>query len=218
MILTPKRQESEELLDEGTVAAEDRERSLRDLRRINKYLGAIPIYRSIVRRFTPRSILDLGAGTADLLEAVPDVPLRIALDFNLEHLLYLRRGSRVQRVVGDAQRLPFRANAVDLITSSHFFHHFSPEENSRVLEESLRVTRTGVGFTDTQRNYLPLLFIQLVGALRLVGRVTRLDGPASVRQGYTVGEVRDLAAHAGALKFEVARKWPFRFVLTLWKR
>lgn len=216
-MFTPQRTESEELLDEGGVEPADRERSLRDLRRINRYLGAVPIYRRIVRRFTPRSILDLGAGTADLLESVPHVPLRIGLDFNLDHLLYLREGSPVRRVVGDAQRLPFRDGTVDLITSSHFFHHFSPEENAVILSESLRVARKGVGVTDTQRNYVPLLFIRLLGALRLVGRVTRLDGPASVRQGYTLKEARGIASSTRASRIHVAQKWPFRFVLTLWK-
>lgn len=211
-----KRTESEELLDEGGIAPEERERSLRDLRRINKYLGATTVYRAIVRDFQPRSILDLGAGTADLLESVPDVPLRVALDFTLEHLLYLREGSRVHRVVADAQRLPFRDGAVDLITSSHFFHHFSPDENTVILRESLRVARKGAGVTDTQRKHLPLLFMQAVGALRLIGRVTRLDGPASVRQGYVVSEVRDLALRIPAAS-SVTRKWPFRFVLTLKK-
>lgn len=216
-MFTPERTESEELLDEGGVEPADRERSLRDLRRINRYLGAVPVYRRIVRRFTPRSILDLGVGTADLLESVPHVPLRIGLDFNLDHLLYLREGSPVLRVVGDAQKLPFRDDSVDLITSSHFFHHFSPDENDVILRESLRVARKGVGVTDTQRNYVPLLFIVLLGALRLVGRVTRLDGPASVRQGYTVSEARDIASRTSAAKYRVERKWPFRFVLTLWK-
>lgn len=214
---TPERTESEELLDEGVIAPEDRKRSLRDLRRINKYLGGITVYRSIVRQYRPRSVVDLGAGTADLLESLPDVPLRVALDFKLDHLLYLRDGSRVHRVVGDAQQLPFRDGAVDLITSSHFFHHFSPDENAQVLRESLRVARKGVGMTDTQRHYVPLLFMNVMGALRLIGRVTRLDGPASVRQGYTAAEVRELAARVPASKYKVVRRWPFRFVLTLWR-
>lgn len=216
-MLTPTRIESEELLDEGEVTSADRERSLRDLRRINKYLGGIGVYRSLVRTFAPRSILDLGTGTSDLLEALPDIPLRIGLDFNIEHLLYLRAGSRVHRVVGDVHHLPFKEGAVDLITSSHFFHHFSPEENAAILADSMRIARKGVVFTDTQRHYIPLILVLLLSALRLVGRVTRLDAPASVRQGYTVNEVRGLAPRAGAARWKVIRKWPFRFAILLWR-
>jgi ubiquinone/menaquinone biosynthesis C-methylase UbiE len=216
-MLTPRRIESEELLDEHDAPREDMERSLRDLRRINRYLGGVSIYRALVRRFAPASILDVGTGTSDLLESVPDVRTRIGLDFKIDHLLFLREGSRVRRVVGDAQRLPFRNGTVDLITSSHFFHHFSPDENAAILAESLRVAGRGVAVSDTRRHYAPLLLVLLLGALRLVGRITRYDAPASVRQGYTLAEARQIAARTGASRWDVVRMWPFRFAILLWK-
>ena len=216
-MLTLRRVASEELLDEHDAPRADMERSLRDLRRINKWLGGVAIYRRLARRFSPRSILDLGAGTADNLEALPGVPLRVALDFKLDHLLYLRKGSRVARVVGDAQRLPFRDGAFDLATSAHFFHHFSPDENVVILSEALRVARKGVAVNDTRRHYAPLLFVLLLSALRLVGRITRYDAPASVRQGYTIGEARAVAQRVDGARAEVVRAWPFRFGLLLWK-
>ncbi|HEX7810245.1 MAG TPA: methyltransferase domain-containing protein [Thermoanaerobaculia bacterium] len=217
-MFTPKRIPSHELLDEHDAPQADVEQSLRDLRWINKYCGGIPIYRALVRKFAPRSILDIGTGTSDLLEAMPDVPLRVGLDFKIDHLLYMRDGSRVKRVVGDAHRLPFRDGAVDLVTSSHFFHHFSPDENVGILGESVRVSRKGVAVNDTRRHYAPLLFVLLLGALRFVGRITRADAPASVRQGYTLGEARDVATRVrGAAKAQVVRKWPYRFGLLLWK-
>ena len=215
-MFTPPRIESDEILDEQNAPAAEMERSLRDLRLINKYFGGIGMYRKMLRRFSPRSIVDIGAGTCDQLEALRDVPLRVGVDFNIEHLLYLRDGSRVHRVVGDAHRLPFRDGAVDLVTSSHFFHHFSPEENVGILGESLRVGRA-VAMTDTRRHYIPLYFMILVGALRLIGRITALDGPASVRQGYTLEEVRALSEKVSASKRELIRRWPFRGAILLWR-
>ena len=216
-MFTPRRIESDELLDAHDAPREDVERSLRDLRFINRWFGGQRIYRELVKRFAPNAILDVGTGTSDLLELVPHVKMRIGLDFKIDHLLFLREGSRVLRVVGDAQRLPFRDGAVDLVTSSHFFHHFSADENARILGESLRVARKGVAVTDTLRNYFPLLFVLLLGWLRMVGRITRLDAPASVRQGYTVGEARAIAPRAGASQWKVIRMWPFRFAILLTK-
>jgi ubiquinone/menaquinone biosynthesis C-methylase UbiE len=216
-MFTPARITSHELLDEHDAPREDMERSLRDLRRFNRYCGGIDIYRRLVRRFAPRSILDLGTGTSDLLESMPDVPLRIGLDFKIEHLLYKRRGSRVLRVVGDAEHLPFRDSAVDVVTSAHFFHHFSPTENEGILGESLRVSRRGVCVNDTRRHYAPLLFTTLLGVFRLVGRITRSDAPASVRQGYTTTEARAIAETVPAARRNVVNAWPFRFGILLWK-
>jgi ubiquinone/menaquinone biosynthesis C-methylase UbiE len=215
-MLTPRRIESHELLDEHDAPREDMERSLRDLRRINKYLGGIAIYRRLLRRFTPRSVLDIGTGTSDDLDAVPDIPVRIGLDFKIDHLLYMRNESRVLRVVGDATRLPFREGSVDVVTSAHFFHHFSPDGNVTILEEALRVARQGVTVNDTRRHYAPLLFVLLLSALGLFGRITRYDAPASVRQAYTLDEARQIAARTGA-KHELVRMWPFRLGILLWK-
>ena len=214
--LIPTRVDTPELLDEHDAPRPDMERSLRDLRRINRWLGGIAIYRRLTRRFAPfRSILDVGAGTADLLESV-NVPLRIALDFKLEHLHYMPSSS-VLAVVGDAKQLPFRSGAIDVVTSAHFFHHFSPQENRQILRESLRVAAKGVAVNDTRRHYAPLLFIALLGALRLVGRITRFDGPASVRRAYTVAEARAIAENCGAARVVVARALPFRLGILLWK-
>jgi ubiquinone/menaquinone biosynthesis C-methylase UbiE len=210
-----KRVDVEELLDEHDAPREDVERSLRDLRRINRFLGGRSIYRRLLRRVDgARSVIDVGAGTADNLAAT-DARLRIAVDFKIDHLLY-QRNPRVHCVVGDASSLPFRASSVDAVTSAHFFHHFSEDENLSILREALRVARKGVIVNDTRRHYLPLLFVRLLGALRLVGRITRFDAPASVRRGYTTREVTVLASRLGS-RFDIANMWPFRFGLIVWK-
>ena len=129
----------------------------------------------------------------------------------------LEEQARRARVIGNAQHLPFRSGSVDVVTSAHFFHHFTPQENQHILRESLRVARKGVAVNDTRRSYVPLLFVRLLGALRLVGRITRFDAPASVLRGYTVPEVREVAATAGATRSVVRRAFPWRFMMLLWK-
>src|SRR5215212_4454728 len=214
-LLTPARVDHDELLDEHDAPRPDMERSLRDLRRINRWLGGVSIYRRLLRRFAgdlrPLRIVDVGAGTADLLASLPGDALRIALDFKIDHLLYLRGGSRVRRVVGDAKQLPFRDRSLDVVTSAHFFHHFDADENVAILTEGLRVGRKGVVVNDTRRHYAPLLFTRLMATLRLVGRITRFDAPASVLRGYTVAEAREVAQRAGARRAEVVKAFPFRF-------
>lgn len=220
-LFAPARVVQEELLDEHDAPRADADRSLRDLRRINRWLGGIRIYRRAMRLLTTRRtglrVLDIGSGTSDLLTALDPSTFRVALDFKIDHLNYIRSGPKVHRVVGDAYHLPFRENAVDVVSSAHFFHHFTADENRELMRESLRVARVGVAINDTQRHYVPLLTIRLLGALRLVGRITRFDGPASVLRGYTVSEARDFARSVGAYRWKVVRVFPFRFGLIVWK-
>ena len=213
-MFTPDRVDTPELLDEHDAPPSDVDRSLRDLRRINRYLGGRIIFLRMVRRFgSVDSILDVGAGSGDNLEALRGVTLRVALDFKIEHV----RSAKALRVVGDAMRLPFRPASFDVVASAHFLHHFSPEENATFLREALRVARKGVAVNDTRRHYVPLLFVQLISALRLVGRITRFDAPASVRRGYTVPEARSVAARVAATRARVERVFPWRLAILLWK-
>jgi ubiquinone/menaquinone biosynthesis C-methylase UbiE len=213
-----------ELLDEHDAPRRDVERSLRDLRRINRFLGGIRTYRMLLARAAPDRaaplrVVDLGAGTADCLESLTDYPklTPVAVDFNIIHLRYRREGSRVHRVVADAARLPLRDGAVDLVTSAHFLHHFTPDENVTILRDALRASRRAVIVNDTRRHRLPLLFVQLLCALRIFGRITRYDAPASIRRGYTDLEARDIGRKANPSTVETIRVWPFRFGLFLWK-
>ena len=215
-MLTPPRVTSEELLDEHDAPRADVERSLRDLRRFNRWAGGQRIYRSLLKRFEPRSVIDVGAGSCELVESLPNT-LRIGVDFKIDHLLYRREGSPVHRVVADARQLPFRNNAADVITSNHFFHHFSPDENAVILAEALRVSRRGVAVNDTRRHYVPLAFTLLLAKLRLIGRITRNDAPASVRQGYTLAEARAIVERVPAARRKVVRAFPYRFGILLWK-
>src|SRR5712691_7257904 len=205
-LLTPHRIDVPELLDEHDAPRADMERSLRDLRRFNRYFGGTGVYRRLLRRMAPdRSerlvVIDLGAGTADLLDSLRDYRnlLAVGMDVNIGHLLYLRDGSRARGVVGDATRLPFRDGAADGVTSAHFFHHFASDVN------------------DARRHYVPLAVVKAMAALRVVGQITRNDAPASVRRGYTLAEAREIGSRVRARRVEVVRAWPFRFGLLLWR-
>lgn len=223
-MLTPQRVETEELLDQESAPYDEMIRSLHDLRRINRWLGGFPAYRRIVRLLAgtrPVRILDLGTGTSDLFASLsPEKrPNPVGLDFRIEHLVVGRTldGGAAGRVTGDAFRLPFGNGTFDLVTSSHFFHHFSPDENVEILTEALRVSRLGVAVTDTRRNYVPLTFVRLLCALRIFGPITRFDAPASVLQGYTLDEVRSIGARVATTRCQTIRIFPWRFGLLLWK-
>jgi hypothetical protein len=221
------RRTSAELFDEHDAPEEAMRRSLRDLRRFNSLAGGTSAFTRLLRRVLGSreerfSVLDLGTGTSDLLEAVRLRWPRASatgLDRNLRHLVYGLELVRlpVHRVAADAFHLPFRDGTFHVVASSHFFHHFSPAENVNLLTESLRVASRCVLVTDTRRHVAPLLFVRLLGALRLVGSITRADAPASVLQGYTIPEVRSIAKDVPAARFELRRIAPFRFGLLLWK-
>jgi hypothetical protein len=187
---------------------------LYNLERINRFLGG----RSLVRRQLdrvlargkvagPLRLLDVATGGADLPR---DVALRfrkrglratiLAIDFNPVTLACARERSRafpeMRFVRCDARRLPLRAASVDVALCSLLLHHFDEEDAVRVLREMARVTRRALIVNDLRRS--PTAFVLIWLITRFVrSRMTRYDGPLSVRRAFTPAELRGLAAAAG---------------------
>jgi ubiquinone/menaquinone biosynthesis C-methylase UbiE len=225
-----RRVTSNELLDEDLGTPAEVARSLDDLWRMNRWLGGVSsslrMIGDILRntRASSLRILDVGAGDGRLAARLRD-ELRergnqvefFILDRRQAHLQNgdpVREGLRP--VVADALRLPFAEGSFDVVMCNLFFHHFSHEKATGVLRALARIASRAVLVNDLERHWVPYLFIR--SAIMFThSRLTRHDGPASVRQAYTREEVAGLAAAAGFTSFEVRRLAPFRLGLTLRK-
>jgi hypothetical protein len=119
--------------------------------------------------------------------------------------------------VGDALTLPFGDCSYDVVASSLFVHHLSPEQVVQFARESLRVSRVCLLINDLVRNPLHLAFAY-AGVPLYRSRLTRHDAPASVKQAYTIEEMRRLLQEAGAPRVEIQRHFFFRMGVIAWKR
>src|SRR5579864_5364641 len=121
-----------ELLDDAPEAAAIP--SLRDLVRINRFLGGYQTLRwmlgRVVRSGERFSVLDVGAASGDMAARIgqwyPNAQIT-AFDYRINHL----QAARCPKVVGNAFHLPFVRKCFDFVFSSLFLHHFS---NQAVIE------------------------------------------------------------------------------------
>jgi SAM-dependent methyltransferase len=225
-LFVPQRRPSRELLDDPSTPTEEMARSLRDIDLVNRRWGGS---RVIERFLSARagadseeiSILDVGAGSGAfarrLAEGLSNGRRRarvVALDLQWRHLASGRRTTSAGRAVAaDAFTLPFPDGCFDWVVSTLFFHHFSPEENIRLLRSLAGAARGGFAVLDLARHYLPLAFVSVAGRLLFESPVSVHDGKASVRQAYTAPEARAIALQAvpGSRVEEI---FPFRFLIT----
>ena len=119
-------------------------------------------------------------------------------------------------VAGDALALPFRDASFDLLSSTLFAHHLSPQELVQFVNEALRVCRVAVLINDLVRHPLHLSLVY-AGMPLYRSRLTRHDAPASVRQAYTVEEMQSLLAQTSAARVEIHRHYLFRMGVIAWK-
>jgi len=127
-----------------------------------------------------------------------------------EHLAF---GSAL---VADALDLPFSDSAFDLVSCSLFIHHLSPEHVITFAKEALRVCRRAVLGNDLVRDPIHLALVY-AGMPLYRSRITRHDAPASVRQAYTVEEMREFFQQGGAASVEVRRHYLYRMGVIAWK-
>lgn len=225
-----RRVTTEELLDDDRGTPQEIAQSFDDLWRINRWLGGLSNCLQMIRRVFERTgastarILDVGAGDSRMAQRLRDELSRrgiqaqfFALDRRLTHLRNGHSNSRtVPAVAADVFNLPFGENSFDVVMCNLFLHHFSGQSALNLLRRMAEVARHAVIVNDLERNLLPYLFIR--AALPLArSRITRFDGPASVRQAYTRGELRQLAESAGFRNFEVERMGAYRLGMTIWK-
>jgi ubiquinone/menaquinone biosynthesis C-methylase UbiE len=215
-----------ELLDHDAGSAEEVATALADLRRINRWFGGGSTTLAMIRqvaRSTGKvnlSWLEIAAASGDVPSSARDwlakagIRLEVTLlDRAPSHLL---NPDASRGVVADALALPFRDASFDLVGCGLFTHHLSPEQLLRFVEEALRVARVAVLINDLIRHPLHLAAVY-AGMPLYRGRLTRHDGPASVRQAYTLEEMREMLARTQASRVEIGRHYLFRMGAILWK-
>ncbi len=225
-----RRVPSREWLDDDLGSPEEIQQSFDDLWRINRRLGGVSgCLRLLVQYFVRTGrrrarILDVGSGDSRLAACLHEELAKrnlsaefVVVDRRLTHLKNGNRSSRgLSRVVGDAFQLPCGRESFEVVMCNLFLHHFSGEQACAMLRHLAEVAADAVLINDLERHELPYFFIRF--ALPFArSRVTRHDGPASVRQAYTSGELGTLARQAGFSNFEIERLAAFRLGLTIWK-
>jgi len=212
-------------LDHGTLVG-----NMRDLVRINRWLGGIALSRRALVtlatgahgrpaarcdwRHRALRLLDVGTGAADIPMALLDwtdghgLKLRVdALDERPEILQVAagrvagRAGLWLEHTAGD--ELAFDTGAFDVAHASLVIHHLKPAAARRLLQEMARVSRLGVIINDLERSRVAW-FGAWVLTRTLTGNLyTRNDAPLSVKRAYRADEVAEMAGEAGLA--EVAR-------------
>ncbi len=220
-----KRVPTTELLDSDAGTPKEIAGSVSDLWFINRAFGGVSTTLALVGHVAQQaslstlSLLEVASGRGEVPNEVgkrlrhDGIDVRVTLlDRAPSHLNGARRA-----LVGDALRLPFRAESFDVVSSNLFLHHLSPRDLHQFVGEALRVCRTAVIINDLIRNPLHLAMVY-AGLPLFRSRLTWHDAPASVRQAYTVEEMRVLLAGTPAARIEISRHYLFRMGIIAWKR
>ncbi|GAC1428019.1 MAG: class I SAM-dependent methyltransferase [Candidatus Velthaea sp.] len=213
-----------ELMDDPVESLAELEANLTDIEFANAVFGGTaPVLRE-VRRSGARTLLDVGCGSADIpLALVRDAQRRgvqldvTALDRNEAMLAIARRRSgghpRLHFVAADGAQLPFADGAFDVVTCNLALHHFEPDAARLLLREMRRVARVTPLVCDLLRSRTAYAAAYAWSRICTRNRLSRHDGPLSVRRAYTPPEAYEMAREAGWRAPRVRREPFFRMTL-----
>ena len=227
------RQRSYELerIDTGDYTAKEYEAFLTDLQLVNEWLGdAWTLKRTLLRdveqlRLSRFTVLDVGAGSGELLRVVADSARQANRQFKSVGLELNERSAEsiteessrypeIESVRGDARNLPFADGEFDYVICSLFTHHFVELEIVNILREMSRVARRKIFVIDLHRHPVAYYFYTTIGKLILHNDITREDGALSILRSFKRRELYELAEQAELLKPRVTRHFPYRLVLS----
>ena len=213
----------QEWLD-GPLPRRDRDAAVDDIERLGAWFGGYALTIRAVRRLLHGVsaegrvgiVVDVGGGQGGLARRLVRAMRRrgdgvrvVLLDRDLEGLALAgdacRAWPEIWRVCADATALPFRDEGVDVTTSSLVLHHLSPDAAVANLTAMRAAAHLGVVVNDLLRTRLVWLFV-VVGTWLLARRVSRHDGPLSVRRAYAADELRVFGEKAGWPHMTI-RRW-----------
>ena len=218
-----------EHIDTGNYTPEEYEGCIIELQRVNRWLGDANVLRDTLLRDVARrelsqfSVLDVGAGSGELLRAASAWALirrshflGVGLELNQRsaQAILEKSNSTIYSVRGNALELPFRDGQFDYVICSLFTHHFVNDDVVRIFSEMKRVARQRVFVIDLHRHPIAYLLYTTIGKLLLHTRLLREDGALSILRSFKSNEFLELARRTDMRNFSVKRHFPFRLVLS----
>lgn len=215
-----------ELMDDAGIQGPELEQTLLELERINRLLGAYPptlggLAKLVPPGATALSVLDVGAGGADVARAIIDwgrrreLPVKVrAIDLTDTTIDFARARSAAYPELTierqDLFQLPDRAD-YDVVHASQVLHHFPGPLAAQALAKMATLARQGVLIHDLHRHPLAWGGIKVLTRLFAKSRLIRYDAPLSVLRGFVREDWESLAQAAGLQPPAVSWQLPFRW-------
>ncbi|WP_420580028.1 methyltransferase domain-containing protein [Reichenbachiella sp.] len=229
-----RRSYKEEIMDDFLCQGEVVNQTLKELNKINTYLGGDQLsLNSVIKLMqkTPQQIfeiVDLGCGGGDTLKLFSqwgskhnqDLKLT-GIDANEYIVEYAERNCQkilnISFASEDVLGEKFRARRFDIAHASLFFHHLQESEIVELLKQLIAQVRVGIVINDLHRHWLSYLFTKYLITNWSKSEMVKYDSVLSVERSFTRPELEKYLRLAGIENYSLSWRWAYRWELIIWK-
>ncbi len=232
---TKHRLDRREIMDDFDLQGMELKKTLKDLDRINKWLGGNKItlkgLEKIFDKTThqqPLRILDIGCGNGSLLREVAQFGRKkgikmklLGIDANKHAIGIARKNTREFPEISfdalDVFSEKFRNLEADVILCTLTLHHFRDEEIENLLEIFVGVAKQGIVINDLQRSKTAYRLFKAFCAVFIRNDIAKKDGLTSILRAFKKGDLQWYGRNLKVSQQKISWKWAFRYQWVLIK-
>ncbi len=227
---TSKRTSKAEIMDDFDLQGEELERTLRDLDKINKWLGGNKITMQGIKKLLKKQpegktvhIADIGCGNGSILREIAEwgrdkpFPLKLTgIDANTHTVGIAESLSEYYPEINfkgfNIFDEDFQNQHFDIILCTLTLHHFKDNEIEMITGNFFRQAKIGVVINDLHRSKHAYYLFRAFCKVFIRNKIARDDGLTSILRGFKKKDIEKFAARIPAKFHEVNWKWAYRYL------
>jgi 2-polyprenyl-3-methyl-5-hydroxy-6-metoxy-1,4-benzoquinol methylase len=226
---TSKRIKAVEIMDDFDLQGSELDKTLRDLDRINKWLGGNKItlegIKNIITKVSNNQqlhIVDVGCGNGSVLREIAGWGRKqgyklkfTGIDANTHAIALGKTMStdfqEIEFHVIDMLSEDFKSLRCDIILCTLTLHHFKDREILALLKKFNDQSKLGVIINDLHRSKFAYRLFQAFCAVFINNEIARKDGLISILRGFKKEELQYFADRIPRTSHRITWKWAFRY-------
>lgn len=224
-----------ELMDDPNLPKEQLNVALKDITKVNRFLGGNQITIAGIRQLMQSqpdkkewSIVDVGCGDGEMLrhiavtfaKGIHTLHLK-GVDINKESIKMAQELSEdfnnVHYDVVDILKITPEALPCDILLCNLTMHHFSDAEIHIFLAKFYKLASVGVVINDLHRSVIAYQLFRGFSRIFMKSPIARHDGRISIARGFRMEELKQFSQHLGFKSDSIRWKWAFRYLWVIKK-
>ncbi|MFT5863222.1 MAG: 2-polyprenyl-3-methyl-5-hydroxy-6-metoxy-1,4-benzoquinol methylase [Flavobacteriales bacterium] len=224
-----------ELMDDPSLPKDQLNTALKDITKVNRFLGGNQITISGIRKLMESQpekkewrIVDVGCGDGEMLRHIARTFKQHQQTFHLKGVDINRESIQMAQELSvvyvnlnfevmDILKITPEALPCDIVLCNLTMHHFSDPEIHVFLEKFYKLATVGVVINDLHRSVIAYQLFRVFSRIFMKSPIARHDGRISIARGFILEELKQFSKHLGFENDTIGWKWAFRYLWVIKK-